>query len=916
MALSPGGMLSHYRLVEKIGEGGMGVVWKAEDTVLGRQVAIKVLPDDFAHDAERLARFRQEARLLASLNHPNIAAIYGLEEDESDGIRYLVLELVPGQTLAERIARGPLPVEEALAVCRQITAGLEAAHERGIIHRDLKPANVKVTPDGKVKVLDFGLAKPFEPKAREGDRSHSPTLTSPPTGTGMLLGTAAYMSPEQARGRAVDRRTDIWSFGCVLYEALSGRPAFSGETPTDVIAAVVTSEPDRKALPATTPPAVHRLLRRCLARDPDDRLRDAADARLDLDETREETPGAVLAHGGSPPLLRRWMPLGLAALGIVLGVALGAVLAPLWRQMPAAEPVKVGMLTFAGSDSRPSASPDGKLIAFSSERDGRPRIWIKQLAGGGEQPLSDGDDTRPRFSPDGASLLFLRAEGDVQSVYRQALVGGQPRKLIHDANEAAWSPDGRSIAFIRGRLDGGMRTYMMSVFDIEQGDERQLFESDLSLFGANWSPDGRRLCAIEVPPSGNPGFTTLAIVDIETAAARRIDITGTPVSTPIWNGNGRELIYGRAGSILGDQGDTVSRVVRRDLATGLETTLFHAEHLYPILGTRAGGPQLAIVAPGLLVFDAAPVRENLHRIRLGAGHDTTRGRVLTRGLARDRQPVCSRDGRRILMSSNRGGNRDLWLVDLETGGLTQLTDDPAQDWDPAFTPDERGIVWSTDRGGNLEVWTANLDGSGARQVTRDGHDAENPTVTPDGDWVVYWSSNPDKKGVWKIRSDGTDATHLVPGNYLMPEISPDGRWSTFISQEKENLRSVVKVADLATGEVLPFESVVPLPFRRADNPILGRTRWLSDGKTIAFVGLDENGRSGVFVQDFDPRRDTSGTRRRLAGFSDDFVTESFCISPDGSEIIIAGLDISYRLMLAENVPGVFPHSFRAPVESD
>jgi serine/threonine-protein kinase len=213
MPLEPGGMLSHYRLVEKIGEGGMGVVWKADDTVLGRQVAIKVLPDDFAHDAERLARFRQEARLLAALNHPNIAGIYGLEE--SDGVRYLVLELVPGQTLAERLGRGPLPIDDALAVCRQIAEALEAAHEKGIIHRDLKPGNVKVTPDGKVKVLDFGLAKAFEADAASGgDLSQSPTLTSPPTRAGVLLGTAAYMSPEQARGKPLDKRTDIWCSPC------------------------------------------------------------------------------------------------------------------------------------------------------------------------------------------------------------------------------------------------------------------------------------------------------------------------------------------------------------------------------------------------------------------------------------------------------------------------------------------------------------------------------------------------------------------------------------------------------------------------------------------------------------------------------------------------------------------------------
>ncbi|MCZ6695587.1 MAG: serine/threonine-protein kinase, partial [Acidobacteria bacterium] len=264
MTLSPGGMLSHYRLVEKIGEGGMGVVWKAEDTVLGREVAIKVLADDFAHDAERLARFRQEARLLASLNHLNIAAIYGFEE--SGGIRYLVLELVPGLTLAERLRRGPLPVDEALTVCRQIAEALEAAHEKGIVHRDLKPGNVKVTPDGKVKVLDFGLAKVFAGDTPDQDSSKSMMLTDAGTRVGVVLGTPAYMSPEQARGKAMDRRTDIWAFGCLLYEMLTGRRAFWGETVSDATAAILRGNPDWGLLPGSTPRAARRLLRRCLTK--------------------------------------------------------------------------------------------------------------------------------------------------------------------------------------------------------------------------------------------------------------------------------------------------------------------------------------------------------------------------------------------------------------------------------------------------------------------------------------------------------------------------------------------------------------------------------------------------------------------------------------------------------------------------
>ncbi len=282
MQLTSGTRLGRYEIVRMLGAGGMGEVYLARDTKLGREVAIKVLPEAFAQDSERLARFEREARLLASLNHPNIATVHGLEE--SDGLSFLVMELVPGLTLAERLARGPLPVDESLTVCRQIAEALEAAHEKGVIHRDLKPGNVKVTPDGKVKVLDFGLAKAFEAEGVAGDLTHSPTLTSPPTRAGVLLGTAAYMSPEQARGKPLDKRTDIWSFGCVMYEVLTGKKAFGGETVSDTIGAIMRGEPDWSVLPDATPPAVYRLLRRTLEKDSRERLRDIGDARIEIEE--------------------------------------------------------------------------------------------------------------------------------------------------------------------------------------------------------------------------------------------------------------------------------------------------------------------------------------------------------------------------------------------------------------------------------------------------------------------------------------------------------------------------------------------------------------------------------------------------------------------------------------------------------
>jgi serine/threonine protein kinase len=313
MPIESGQQLLHYRLTEKIGEGGMGVVWKATDTSLDREVAIKILPDEFAADAERLARFEREARVLASLNHPNLATVFGVHDGQNT--RFLAMELVPGEDLAQKLARGRLPVDEAVRIARQVAEGLDAAHERGVVHRDLKPANVKVTPEGTAKVLDFDLAKASLADSPAGDPSLSPTMSWTGSTAGVLLGTAAYMSPEQARGRDVDVRSDIWSFGCLLWECLTGQTLFGGATLSDSIGAILHTEPDWERLPADTPPRVRRLLRRCLAKDPHERLHHIADARIELDDP---DPAPPVSAGGTR---------GYKAAVAVLAVALVASLA-------------------------------------------------------------------------------------------------------------------------------------------------------------------------------------------------------------------------------------------------------------------------------------------------------------------------------------------------------------------------------------------------------------------------------------------------------------------------------------------------------------------------------------------------------------------------------------------------------------
>jgi serine/threonine-protein kinase len=439
--------LSHYRITDKLGAGGMGEVYRAEDTNLNRQVAIKVLPDIFASDPERLARFEREAKLLASLNHPNIASIYGLEEHE--GKPFLVLELVEGQTLAERLKKGRIPLDETLDICRQIAEGLEAAHEKGVIHRDLKPSNVKVTPEGKVKVLDFGLAKAFQGEPSAPDVSKSPTLTNQMTHAGVILGTAAYMSPEQTKGKAVDKRADIWGFGCVLYECLTGKRVFEGETVTETMAAILMRDPAWEALPAATPGPIKDLLRRCLQRDTQLRLRDIGDALIELRECgtdqRIEAPHV--------PTVARFRLVGLLGVLAILGFGLAGLI--LWGWSPWKKSPEVKRIVARLSINLPSGAP---------------------LAPTGSMPLCIGQPSLA-LSPDGRYLAYVALVGLETELHLRDMGSGEYRALpgTKGARTPFFSPDGQWVAFFAGEklkkvaLAGGESFDVASTYSLTAG---------------------------------------------------------------------------------------------------------------------------------------------------------------------------------------------------------------------------------------------------------------------------------------------------------------------------------------------------------------------------------------------------------------------------------------------------------------
>jgi Tol biopolymer transport system component len=866
----------------------MGEVFRARDEKLDRDVAIKVLPARLLSEPDALARFEREAKAVASLSHPNILAIF--EFGEAGGRHYAVTELLEGQTLREVVAASSLPPKRATEYGRQIAEGLAAAHEKGIVHRDLKPENVFVTHDGRVKILDFGLARQAA-LPRGGSETSSPTVARP-TEPGTVMGTAGYMAPEQVRGEAADHRADVFAFGAVLYEMLAGRRAFERPTGAETMTAILREDvPPLASVRDGVPPALERVVEHCLEKRPEDRFQSARDLAFALGGSSSVSGRAPAgADGRREWRFPTWAAVGAAALVGLLGGAL------LHRQLggPAAapSPPEVRYLTYSGHDYSPDASPDGRSVAFRSDRDGRARIWLKQLATGTEVALTDGpSDDFPQFSPDGSTVLFTRFNGARPSVFRVPLLGGEARRVVDDAGEATWSPDGQRIAFLRSHpaAPGKTAAASLMVAASDGGSPREVarFESVAGL-GPRFSPDGRK---IAISFSGVSGGTfSLRLVDVETGAVETaVDAAaGMRPWTPLWTSDGR-LVFSHGQATSGSLAGTASRIAVLDPRAGT-TTLLHASP--DSLG------RLALLGPGRLVLEQQTFRQNIVEWgRAAIPHRVSHGR------AADRQPVYTPDGRWVVFSSDRTGNLDLWAVAVETGELRQLTDDPAQDWDPTVGRDGR-LFWSSDRSGKYEIWAAESDGSGARQVTRDGEDAENPAVSPDGRFVVYGSTRASDSGVWKTRADGSaPSSPLVRGLLGIPEISPDGRHVLYVGFDATLTGTRIAVVGFDDGEPVDFE--IGVEVARPTTANLGRARWTADGK-IAFLGQDENGTNGVFVQDFAPGRDTRPTRRKLGGFDPEVDAETFGVSPDGARVAIAGREMVSSLVLLEGVAGLGP----------
>jgi serine/threonine-protein kinase len=788
--LSKGSLVAgKYRITEEIGRGGMGVVYKAEDTKLARKVAIKVLPEIFTKDPERLARFEREARVLASLNHPNVAAIYGVEE--ADGRRYLVLELVEGENLAERLIRGALSLEETLDICRQIAEGLEGAHEKSIIHRDLKPSNVKITPERKVKILDFGLAKALHDQVSEVDLSKSPTITADMTQPGVILGTAAYMSPEQTKGKSVDKRADIWAFGCIVFECLAGKRAFPGDTVTECIAAILRGEPDWDSLPADTPGNVRAVLRRCLQKDPNRRLRDIGDARLEIEAPVAYPSEAVTAS-------RRFSVLWLGAGAVAMLLAGILVERLLIRHTPSASSPSVISSTIkvepghwldgmrrAAEMQRPSRtamaiSSDGEFVVYSAigenpDPQAKSRLFLRRMDQSEAKPITGTEGgINPFLSPDNRWVGFL-ADGKLRKI---PVEGGIPITLCDAAMlfGADWGPD-NSIVFTAGEDVG------LSRVSADSGNPEILTKPDpkreeLSHRLPSWLPDGKAVLFTIMRQFWDyqPALAVLQLdthewhVLLEDAADARYVPTG-------------HLVFLRRGTLM---------AVRFDLAR-----LRVIGQPFPLVenvmqafsndsGYNTGAGQFCISDTGSLIYAAGALPPPPNNSLVWMDQRGIEQPVTALQFPFSR-PRLSPDGQRIAYHTS-GQKRQVWVYDLGTGTNSPLTGEGLA-FIPIWAPDGKRLLfgWQESRVSNL-FWQPYDGSSPMERLTTSEHDQYVGSWAKDGKTValVEWplGANPDI-AVLDVRSGRVTPFLNSQFMEMYPDFSPDGRWIAYTSDESK-----------------------------------------------------------------------------------------------------------------------------------
>jgi len=864
MPLPSGTRLGAYEIHAAIGAGGMGEVYRAHDTRLHRDVALKVLPDAFARDPERLARFEREAQVLASLNHPHIGAIYGLEDAGS--VRALVLEFIPGDTLADRIVRGAIPTDEALSIARQIARALEAAHEHGIVHRDLKPSNIKVRDEGTVKVLDFGLAKALEWPASSGDRSHSPTLTSPAmTQAGVILGTAAYMSPEQARGQNADLRSDMWAFGCVLFEMLTGKPPFTGATVSDVLAGILRAEPDWSALPLDLPPSILLVLKRCLEKDRGRRVADASVLTFVLNE-----PQLAASQRPATADTRPWgfrQLAAIAAAAVIGAVAAGAIV---WYARPATEPPRVSRLTItppqdapfrvtSGANLNVAISPDGSQVVYPGARGS---LSLRRLDALEPTELPGlGDPVDPFFSPDGQWIGFFNTNNSIDKV---AVTGGLATQLVTlsggASRGAAWSDDG-TIVFATTLATGLMRVSAAGgQAEVLTTPDRQKGEGDHVL--PQILPRGRGVLFTILPATGGLDRAQAAVLDLK-SKTYKVVVRGGSHARYLPTGH---LVYATGGTL-------------RAVPFDLDTLEARATPPIPVLSQAAGNTGAAnfdVSTNGTLVFITGQGDAPAFRLVWvdRQGHEE----MLAAPPRVYLYPRISPDGTRVALDI-RDQDNDIWMWDLQRETLTRITIDPGLERFPLWIDNQR-LLLSSDRTGQSNIYRQAAGEVGKSERLYETATTDVPmSVSKDGRRIIVRREF--HMMLVTLNEHGEPAMPPQPlltsqFQEMTAALSPDDKWLAYGSDEGGSFEIYVR----------PFPNVSAGRFQVSTNggaqPV-----WSRDGRELFFFAASEE-LMGVTVGP-GPSWSASAPRRVAPrGYfrGNPAAASTYDVSPDGKRFLM------------------------------